>query len=127
MPLSFIDVLICINHSSITLGVPTNPESIIPISICAEKSPPSMSFIFNPISSILSLQLPPNALPISTLPMSLIILPHPLVLIPILVELNSKLLLLVIFPVSNVPCRSSPFLSLNSAIFILLLSFHPVD
>jgi len=104
MPLAFIDVFICIDHSPFSLRVSHYPKSIISISVRAEQCSSTMSLIFYPITCVFSLQLPSIAFPISSLTMSLVLFPHSFIFISIFVNLNSKSLLHVFFPISNVLC-----------------------
>lgn len=102
MPLTLIDVFIRIDHSSIALGVPAYPEPIVPVSIRAEQGTPPVSFIFNPIACVLSLELAADVLPVGALAMAFVVFPHAFVLISVFVDLDSEFLLLVVFPVSDV-------------------------
>jgi len=102
VPLSFVDVLIRINHSAFTLWHPCNPVSIVSISVLVEECASAMFLIFKPVSSILSTELSRLITPVSSLTVAFISLPESLVLVAVLVELNAKTVLLVIFPVAYV-------------------------
>lgn len=127
MPLSFINISILINHSSLPLWHSINPIPIIPIIIFEEESASAMFLIFKPITRILPPQLACIQSPIRPLSMFLIHSPHSLILIPILIELNPKPLLAIIPPISNVPRWASPLFSLNTAILLSGFFLDPVD
>lgn len=127
MPLTLIDVFIRINHSSFTLWFSHSPKTIVSISVRTEQSASSMSFILNPISRVLSLELTSDMFPIGSLAMSLVLLPHSFVFVSVFVNLDAKALLHVFFPISDVLCGGDPFFSFNCSVFLLCLLFDPVD
>ena len=61
-----------------------------------------MLLIFEPVASVFTSQLASLVSPISSLTVSLVALPQALILVIILVELDAKAILLVVFPVTNV-------------------------
>jgi hypothetical protein len=120
VPLTFIDVLICVYHSALTLRHSSHPEPIISISILVEECASSVFLVFEPISCVLSSQLAAFVSPASTLSVTLIMLPKTLIFVSVLVELNAESILLVVFPVSNVPGCMLPLLTLDASVLLSL-------
>jgi hypothetical protein len=127
MPLSFVDVFVGVDHSSLSLRHASYPVAVIAITVFVEEGTSAMLLIFEPISGIFTTEFASLISPISSLTMALISLPETLILIAILVEVNAETVLLVVLPVSDVAGSMLPFLALDAAIFLSLLLLDPVN
>jgi len=119
MPLTFIDVLVGVDHSAFTLRKSIDPVAVVPVSVLIEEGASAVLLIFVPITSVLSSELFAFVFPVSTLSVALIDSPHTFVLISILVELDTEALFAVISPVSDILLTGLPLLTLDGAILLL--------
>mmetsp|Transcript_17908 Transcript_17908/g.12871 ORF Transcript_17908/g.12871 Transcript_17908/m.12871 type:complete len:220 (-) Transcript_17908:75-734(-) len=130
VPLPLEYVLVLVDHPPLPLRHPTNPKPIVPIAVLVEKGASAVLLVFVPVTRVLSTQLAAPVLllhpPVRTLTVPLVLLPHSLVLVPILVELNSESFFSIVVPVSHIPACHLPLLSSDGSIFLSLLLSDPV-
>ena len=124
MPLSFIDVLIRIYHSALTLRLSVDPVPIVSVPVLVEESASAVFSVLKPIACVFPSQLPTFISPVSSLSMSSITMPHAFELVSILVELDAETILAIILPVANVPGRLLPLLSLDATVLLPLLLLY---
>jgi hypothetical protein len=127
MPLSFIDVFIGIDHSSLALRHSCDPVAIIAISVLVEESTSTVLLVLEPISGIFTAEFASLVSPICALTMTFVPLPQALILVSVLIELNTETVLLIILPVSDISAGVLPLLSLDAAVFLSLLLLNPVN
>ena len=127
MPLAFIDVLVAVDHTPLTLGMSVDPVSVVAIAIGVEECAASVAAVFVPVASVLAAQLPTVISPEGALAVLLIHRPHSLVLIAVFVVLDAEALLAVVSPVADVARRALPLLTLHGTIFLVVLLLDPVN
>ncbi len=128
VPLTFKDVLIGVDHATLALRQAIDPVAVVPVPVLVEEGASAVLLVLVPVTGVLTAQLAASfILPVGTLTVALVDGPHAFVLVTILVELDAETLLAVVTPVSDVLLTCLPFLSLNSAIFRLVLLLDPVD
>ena len=102
MPLAFVDVLVSIDHSALSLWHASDPVAVVSVRILVEESASAVLLVFKPVPCVFTAKLSCLVPPIGALTMALVSLPKSLILISILVEVNTESVFLVIFPVSDV-------------------------
>ena len=127
MPLSLVNVLIRVDHTTFTLRQAVDPVAVVAIAIFVEEGTSAMLLIFVPITSVLTAQFVTLVLPVGALTMALIDGPHALILVLIRVELDTESFLAVITPVANVLLRGFPLLALDCSILSLVFLADPVN
>ena len=127
MPLAFVNVLVCVDHTTFSLGHASHPVTVIAIAILIEESASTVFLILKPIAGVFSSKLATFVPPVGSLAVALVSLPQAFILVSILVELNAKAVLLVILPVADVPGGMLPLFALDASILLSLLLLYPVD
>ena len=102
MPLAFVDVLVSIDHSALSLWHASNPVAIVSVRILVEESAPHVLLVFKPVPCVFTTKLSCLVPPVGALAMALVSLPKPFILISLPVEVKHESVFLVIFPVSDV-------------------------
>jgi hypothetical protein len=126
VPLTFVDVLVGVNHTAFTLGESVDPVAIVSIATLVKEGTSAVLLVFVPVTGVLSAKLVTLVLPVGSLSVALVKGPHTFVLVSVLVELDTEAFLAVVTPVSNVLLRRLPDLALDAAVLLLLLLLHPV-
>lgn len=127
IPLSFVNILVGVNHPTLSLWHAVHPVAIVPVLVLEEESAPAVFLVFEPVASVFPAELATFVPPIGALSVPPVAHPHALVLVAILVVLDAEAFLAVVPPVANVARGTLPLLALDAAVFLAWLLFDPVN
>ena len=106
IPEAFVDISVVVDHSSLPMRLVVEPHPVIAVAVAVEHSASPVPPVVLIVARVLASQLPLLSLllifPQSSLSVSHVLLPHPLVSIFVIISHHTKSILTILFPVSNV-------------------------
>lgn len=102
VPLSFVDVLIRVDHAALTLWEAIDPVAVVPVAVFIEEGASTVHLVLEPVARVLTTKLAAFIAPVCPLSVSFVNRPHAFVLITLLVVLDAEPFLAVVLPVPDV-------------------------
>lgn len=105
VPLALIDVLVRVDHATLTLRHTIDPVAVVTITILVEEGASTVLLVLKPVAGVLSTQLLGLLVlhaPVGALAVALVERPHTFVLVASLVVLDAEAFFAIIAPVTNI-------------------------